>query len=170
MDCAYNPIYTLLSLQKRSCMKYLGILLSTLLFSQQTFAVTCYLTMVKGECWKSYDLTVDISDADTGKAIKTVLVPEGQAWIRQEFDCKPGNTIALAAKFSPVFWERDDDKTFQGQRYWKLPDVIKPGETGWNVTVCFPAQFADVPAPPAGNSHCHCNFTNIPKIVPPKLP
>lgn len=151
-------------------MKYLGILLSTLLFSQQTLAINCYLTMVKGDCWISYDLTVDILDAHTAKAIKTVVVPANQAWIRQEFDCKPGDKIAFEAKFSPVFWEGDDDKTFKGQRHWKLPDVIKKGETGWNVPVCFPEHFADVPAPPTGNSNCHCNFTNIPKVVPPKLP
>ena len=101
---------------------------------------------------------------------RTINILKNFSTINPSIVLKPGNTIALAAKFSPVFWEGDDGKTFQGQRYWKLPDVIKPGETGWNVTVCFPAQFADVPAPPAGNSHCHCNFTNIPKIVPPKLP
>lgn len=151
-------------------MKYLGILLGTLLFSQQTTAFTCYLTMVKGGCWKSYDLTVDLSDADKGTLIKKILVAEDQLWTRQKFDCKPGKTLALEAKFSPVFWEGDEDKAFKGRRYWKLPDAIKRDETGWNVTVCFPTQFEDVPHPPAGNANCGCDFTDIPKVEPQPLP
>lgn len=133
-------------------------------------SVTCYLTMVKGGCWKAYDLTVDISDADSGKLNKTILVPADQAWRRQEFACKPGDTIALSAKFSPIFWEGDENRIFKGQRYWKLPDQIKPGETGWNVTVCFPEQFADVPRPPDTNTSCSCDLTQIPKIEPTKSP
>ena len=152
-----------------------GFLLSCSLFAHPAKkeaapvqSVTCYLTMVKGDCWKNYDLTVDISDADSGKINKTILVPEGQPWIRQEFDCKPGDTIALAAKFSPVFWEGDEDKIFKGQRYWKLPNEISSDETGWNVTVCFPQQFADVPSPPDANTNCTCNLNDIPKIPPQK--
>jgi hypothetical protein len=149
-------------------MRYISFLLGIVL-STQTYAITCYLTMVKGGCWKKYDLTVDLSDADSGKVIRTVLVPGDQPWVRQEFECKAGDTLAVEAKFSPVFWEGDDDKTFKGQRYWKLPDEIKPGETGWNVTICFPKQFSDVPSPPEA-SNCDCDFTTIPKIEPPKLP
>lgn len=147
-------------------MKYLGLLFG-LFISTQTYAFHCYLTMVKGACWKPYDLTVDLSDADSGKVIKTILVPADQAWIRQEFDCKPGSTLAVEAKFSPVFWDGDDEKTFKGQRYWKLPDVKKEDETGWNVIICFPKQFADVPSPPEA-SNCGCFFDNIPKIEPRK--
>lgn len=150
-------------------MKYCVFLLS-LILSTQAHAVTCFLTMVKGACWKAYDLTVDILDADTGKLKKTILVPADQLWTRREFECKPKNMIALAAKFSPAFWEGDADKVFKGQRYWKLPDMIKPGETGWNITVCYPQHFADVPRPPDINTNCECDLSSIPKIEPQKVP
>lgn len=148
-------------------MRYLYIVFG-FLFTTQVSAMTCYLTMVKGSCWKAYDLTVDVSNADTGKAKTTVLVPEDQMWVRQTFECKPGETLALVAKFSPVFWAGDENKTFPGQRYWKLPDTVKPGETGWNVTVCFPKYFSNVPLPPDASTHCDCDVSAIPKVEPTK--
>ncbi|MEK2481564.1 hypothetical protein AAAB32_09930, partial [Lactobacillus acidophilus] len=74
--------------------------------------------MVKASCWKAYDLTVEITDARSGKIKGTINVPEDKLWARQEFECGPGDTLAFAAKFSPVFWTGDEKKTFPGQRYW----------------------------------------------------
>lgn len=148
-------------------MKHVGILLSIIL-STQAHAVTCYLTMVKGVCWKAYDLTVDLSDADSGKIKMTTIIPADQMWIRKEFDCKPSDTIALEARFSPEFWEGDETRSFKGQRYWKLPDTAQKDETGWNVTVCYPKQFEDVPKPPDAGANCECDLTPIPKIEPPQ--
>ncbi len=149
---------------------YRLIILSSFLVAKILFAHTCFLTMVKGGCWKSYDLTVTISNADNGKQITTTIIPENQLWIRKEFQCKPSDMLALEAKFSPIFWEGDEDKTYKGQRYWKLPDAIKKGETGWNITVCYPAQFADVPFPPGHMTDCSCHLNKIPKIEPQKIP
>lgn len=146
-------------------MKYIALLMS-LLFSTQVFSVTCYMTMVKGNCWKSYDLTVDVTDADSGKPLVSVVVPSDQLWVREKFECKAGETIASKATFSPEFWAGDEKKFFTGKRYWKLPDVMKEDETGWNVTVCFPTQFSDVPTPPESNSNCNCDLSAIPKVEP----
>lgn len=144
-------------------------LLLSLLLSSQVHAVKCYFTLVKENCWKSYDLTVDVLDAKTRKVKATLMVPENRLWYRQEFECKPGDTLALVAKFSPIFWAGDENKTFSGQRYWKLPETVKPGETGWNVTVCFPKSFANVPLPPDATGSCTCDVASIPKPDPEKI-
>ncbi len=149
-------------------MKYI-VLLFSLLLSMQAHAFKCYFTMVKGECWKPYDLTVDVSNAGTGKHKLTVLIPEGDLWVREEFECNAEETLALVAKFSPIFWAGQEDKTYAGKRYWKLPDAIKPDETGWNVTVCFPKYFSDVPTPPDANTNCECALGHLPRIEPRKL-
>ncbi|PJD93672.1 MAG: hypothetical protein CK424_02440 [Legionella sp.] len=147
----------------------IGFLFGCLL-STQVHAVTCYLTMVKANCWKDYDLSVEVSNAESGVIKGTIKVPEGKLWVRQSFECEPGNTLALVAKFSPVFWAGDENKTFPGQRYWNLPDKIKPGETGWNVTVCYPKYFANVPIPPDATANCACDLTHIPPLESQKNP
>ena len=132
--------------------------------SLSVYAVPCYLTLVKDSCWKIYNVTVDIKDANSDKKIGSMTVPLDTAWGRQAFECSPGQTIALFAKFSPAFWSSDENKIFRGQRYWKLPDSIKSGEVAWNITVCFPDYFANVPMPPEAKSHCECEVDKIPKL------
>ena len=130
------------------------------------YAASCYLTLVKDSCWKMYDVTVDIRDAETDKKLGSILIPMGTAWGRQPFECTGGETLALFAQFSPVFWSTDEGKVFSGQRYWKLPDKFNPGEVAWNVTVCFPKYFANVPMPPDATPHCVCELDKIPKVSP----
>ncbi|MDP3561861.1 MAG: hypothetical protein Q8R83_06765 [Legionellaceae bacterium] len=135
-------------------------------FCVQAHAFTCYITMVKDSCWKDYNLIVRVSDASTNAESTTITVPAGKLWERQEFECKEKQTLALVAQFNPVFWSGDENKTFPAQRYWKLPDNIESGITGWNVTVCFPKWFADVPLPPHATADCKCDMDSIPPIPP----
>ncbi|HVT63291.1 MAG TPA: hypothetical protein VHD33_07395 [Legionellaceae bacterium] len=146
--------------------KRFGFLLGIVL-TGQIHAVTCFITMVKGHCWKAYDVSVDVLDANSGQKKISLVIPENQMWVRQPFECKPGDTLALTAKFSPAFWAGDEEKTFPGQRYWKLPTTVNAGETGWNVTVCFPKYFANVPTPPDAATNCDCDLSTIPKLAPP---
>ena len=149
-------------------MKYIILLLS-ILMSTQVQAIKCYLTMVKGNNWKAYDLTVDLLDAGTGKKKLTTLIAEGDLWSRDEFECKPGETLSLEAKFSPAFWAGQEDKIYKGKHFRKLPNAIQPGEAGWNVTLCFPRDFSDVPSPPDANTNAECDLNAIPKIEPQKM-
>jgi len=139
------------------------------LISTSSHAVTCYITMVKDSCWKDYNLTVSVKDAGSGDEITSILVAEGDAWGRQQFECNPGQTLALEAQFSPVFWSGEEDKKFPAQRYWKLPAEMENGITGWNVTVCYPKWFANVPVPPNATSNCKCDTDSIPPVEPRKL-
>lgn len=144
-------------------------IVSLLLASTQASAFNCYVTMVKDSCWTDYNLTVSVSNANNGKELIEVLVPKGKSWGREAFACDKGMTLALTAKFDPVFWSTDEGKTFPGQRYWKLPDNIESGISGWNVTVCYPKWFANVPTPPNATANCKCDTDNIPTLPPVKI-
>lgn len=140
-----------------------------IIFSQRALAFNCYITMVKDSCWTDYNLTVTVRDANNNNELTQIIVPKGQSWGRQAFSCEKGQTLALTAQFDPIFWSTDEGKIFPGQRYWKLPDNIESGISGWNVTVCYPKWFANVPTPPTATSNCKCNTDNLPQLPPVKI-
>lgn len=135
----------------------------------QAHAFDCYLTIVKDSCWKDYTVTVVANDANHDDQLVEIIVPQGQSFAREKFSCKVGQTLSLNAKFSPEFWLGDEKKTFPALRYWKLPDNIESGISGWNVTVCFPKWFANVPMPPKTSSNCKCDTDHIPTLPPVKV-
>lgn len=128
------------------------------------YAVECYITMVKGSCWKNYNLTVNIYDASTNENLGDINVWEGDLWARKSFSCSPGQVLSLEAKFTPIIWDQDEGKAYRGLRFWKLPDRADENVSGWNVTVCYPESFADVPVPPGSSGKCECDIKNIPKL------
>lgn len=134
----------------------------------QLHAFQCFLTLVKDKCWEKYTVSINVVNSLKDKSIMTMIIPQGQAWVRQPFTCEPKDSITLHATFSPVFWEKDDGKVFSGLHDWKLPETIKKGATAWNITVCYPADFAAVPLSPEADSHCGCDRENIPPVEPPK--
>jgi hypothetical protein len=145
--------------------RFLVIILSTSIYTS-SYAIQCFFTMVKDSCWKDYNLSVDLINAKTGKNILTVLIPQGQLWIRQPFKCSAGDTLSLQATFNPAFWESDADKVYSGQHYWGLPKVLQEGEVAWNVTICYPKEFSAVPLPPDASGNCGCNVNDIPAVEP----
>lgn len=142
----------------------LKVLCMSMFLSANAHAVTCYITMVKASCWKDYDLTVNITDAENGKELGKITVYEGDLWKREKFDCKAGETLALTAKFSPTLWEDDADREYKATRFWKLPKEAGKDAIGWNVTVCYPEWFADVPTPPKSDGDCVCDMQEVPKF------
>lgn len=147
-------------------MQRLLILLLGVGFTVQVQAFPCFLTMVKDSCWGDYNVTVVATDGSTGKQITTVVVPQGQSWSRVQFDCQPAEAISFIATFTPVIWESDKGKSYAAQRQWTLPEVIKQGDTAWNITMCYPAEFSEVPLPPTANNNCKCNTDDIPAVKP----
>ena len=135
-------------------------------FTIQAQAFPCFLTMVKDSCWTDYNVTIVAADATTGKQITSVLIPQGQSWTRVQFNCQPKDSIEFVATFTPVFWENDKGKSYAGQRQWTLPEAIKAGDTAWNIPMCYPTQFSQVPLPPGADNNCKCNMEEIPLIKP----
>ena len=136
----------------------------SILFSANAHAVTCYITIVKANCWKDYDVTVNITDAENGKDLGDITIYEGDLWKREKFDCQAGETLALVAKFSPPIWEDDAGRDYKATRFWNLPKKASKDAVGWNVTVCYPEWFADVPTPPKGSADCACDMSKVPEF------
>jgi hypothetical protein len=132
-----------------------------------SWAITCYYTLAKDSCWTDYNVAVEVIDSKTGKTLTTVTVPKGKQWTRQTFPCEPAQKLMYMAHFYPVFWQSDVSKTYAALNFWSLPETINPGDSAWNVSVCYPADFAAVPVPPTANNHCACDFSSIP-VIPPK--
>lgn len=152
-------------------LRVLPVILSiAVIFSSEASAFTCFLTLAKDSCWTEYDVKVDVIDILTNKTVISAIAPTGKSWNRQEFACQPGQTFKYIATFSPIFWESDKGKQYSGTRTWTLPKEIKKGDTAWNITVCYPEQFAEVPFPPTAKGNCVCDARKIPPVVAPKNP
>lgn len=147
-----------------------AILSVALGFSTQASAFTCFLTLLKGSCWTDYDVTVNMSNATTGKPVLTLSVPKGKSYGRQKFTCDAGEEFNYTATFSPIFWQADKGKVFKGKRTWLLPESIKEGDTAWNITLCYPDEFAETPLPPTATSNCQCSSKGIPPVPVPAKP
>ncbi len=161
--------YTILFEREINIMRRLLILLCGLCCFNYVQAFPCFVTIVKDNCWLNYNLNVDVTNADTGKSIMKIIVPQGQAWVRQPFVCQTAETLSLTATFDPVIWESQADKVYTGKHYWGLPKAILKGHAGWNVTVCFSKDFAEVPLPPDAPGKCECDLKSIPPIDPIKV-
>ncbi|MBI2785523.1 MAG: hypothetical protein HYX60_04120 [Legionella longbeachae] len=148
-------------------LKRVFILILSFLSSSSLWAITCYYTLAKDNCWLKYNVFVDVMDSTTDKVLTTVTVPAGKLWVRQTFPCEPGGKLMYRARFTPAIWENEIGKTYTARNYWSLPNNVNPGETAWNISVCFPSDFSQVPLPPDASNNCKCDFNNIP-IIPPK--
>lgn len=154
-------------------MKHKFLLSSMLMAAMAVPAVVsasypCFFTFVKDSCWTDYDVNVSVVDASNNKHVVTVSIPKGKSWARKKTRCNGGESFDYAATFSPVFWQSDEGRQFRGKRTWTLPQHMSKGDTAWDITVCYPEQFAEVPLPPTAGANCKCDFQSIPPVKPPK--
>ncbi|WP_419420900.1 hypothetical protein ACNVED_06270 [Legionella sp. D16C41] len=144
--------------------------LGGLIFSSQLFAFQCYFTLVKDSCWTDYAVTVKVLDAlNNDNNLLTITVPKGQAWGRLPFTCQPNQKLLYQASFEPSIWENQKGEVYNAINYWTLPPAIKTGQSAWEIPVCYPRAFSEVPLPPQATNNCTCDFKNIPPIPPKKL-
>ena len=135
-------------------------------YLNSAWAIDCYFTLVKDSCWTKFNVDVEVSDAITFKHLLNISVPAGTSWKREPFVCTVGQKISYKAKFSPEIWEGDTKKVFLAQRFWQLPREVKENQTAWEVAVCYPKQFSEVPLPANVSGDCKCDFSVVPKIEP----
>ena len=140
----------------------LKVLLISMLSVANAHAIECYITVVKASCWKNYDVSVTVTDAKTNAELGKITVYEGSMWKRDTFSCKEGQTLALTAKFVPEFWSGDAAKEFKSIRFWRLPEKAGANAIGWNIKVCYPKWFANVPVPPDAGADCDCDMSAVP--------
>jgi hypothetical protein len=140
---------------------HISLLLLSL--AAQAYSFPCYITIIKDNCWTNYDVTVQVDDVMVDKPITSIVIPSGEAWTRYEFSCQEKQTLQFTAAFSPVIWDKDEDRKYKSKRFWSYPEIIRQGDTAWNMTVCYPQDFAEIPMPPDVSGACTCDK----KIAPP---
>lgn len=132
----------------------------------QAGAFPCFITLLKDSCWKDYEVNVVVKDAVHDKVETKLSIPKNQLWAREKFDCTPKEELSFIAQFSPTIWKGDENKEYAAVHDWFLPETIKPNTTAWNVNICFPKDFADVPLPPGDLINCGCSKNGVPDIPP----
>ena len=147
----------------RRLVRFVTFLLGTVYFSP-LLAFTCYYTLAKDSCWIRYNVTVEVIDATTSKILTTVTVPEGKYWTRTTFNCDTGQKLMYRAQFSPVIWDADKGSIYYAKNYLSLPNSLNSGDSAWNISVCYPSDFSQVPFPPDAANNCTCDFSTIPVI------
>jgi len=148
--------------------KRVGFYTLLLLTTNVSFAVTCFYSFMKDNCWTNYDVTVDVTDAVTGDALVHLTVPSGTSWGRETFACHPSQSLDFKATFTPVIWKNDAGKVYHGKSSWTLPPKVDEGKTAWNLTVCFPSEFSGVPMPPTASGECKCLPEQLPAVKAPE--
>lgn len=146
-------------------MNYLMALLG-LCVTTSVVAFPCHVTLIKDSCWKDYEVTVDIIDSGKDTQLTSVVVPKNELWARVKFECEPKQSFLFVSKFAPAFWTTDEGKVYNAKRYWSLPESILPNVTAWNMNICYPDDFSEVPLPPNANNACACSTKGIPAVEP----
>ena len=142
------------------------MLLLGVVTSIDALAFPCFITMVKASCWADYTVTVSVTKPGSDKKVATIVIPIGKSWIRQAFSCEPADTLSLKATFTPTIWESDEGRIYSASRDWRLPQAVVKGDTAWNIPVCFPNAFSEVPVPPNASGDCGCVYDDIPPVKP----
>ena len=150
--------------------KHNATFISCALFSTQLLAFPCIFTLVKDSCWTNFNVTVVVTDVQSNKPIASITVPKGKSWDRQTFECQPGQKIIYSATFNPVIWEGSEGRVYNAQHYWALPDSFTSSQKAWEIPVCYPSAFAEVPMPATGSGNCRCDFLSVPPIPPVIVP
>lgn len=147
-------------------MKRLVLFMLVALFSVQTYAFKCYVTVVKDNCWIDYNVTVQIfDDVSKKQVVPEVLIPKGKQWKRNSFECQAKQGLYYQATFTPVIWSGQKPQTYSSKRIWYLPEKIdKETEVAWNIPICYGNDFSSVPLPPAVSGNCQCDFSKVPAI------
>jgi hypothetical protein len=132
--------------------------------SFQIHAVECYITLIKDQCWKDYQVHLNIIDMSTHTNQLEIDLPKGEMWTRKKFDCQPGQIFNKSASFSPAIWQGDEQKEFASSAKINLPPSAPKEGAIWSIDICFPEGFSKVPTPVKDVGHCGCDKTNIPEL------
>lgn len=135
-----------------------------LFFIQTAWSVPCTISLVKASCWKDYDVKVDVTDLGSDKKIASVSAPKGMMYGRINFDCQPKQGLSQTATFSPIIWDADKGKSYHAIRLWYMPESEPSVGNRWEIKVCFPKHFSNVPLPQGDVSYCGCDFNVLPSL------
>ena len=132
------------------------------------YTAQCTMTLVKASCWKDFDVTMNVYSSENDKLLVSVSAPKSTSFGRATFECKPMQSLSMTSTYSPVIWDADKGKVYKAIRFWVLPREEPPEGTIWEVKVCFPKQFSDVPLPQGDVNNCTCDMSALPPLKPNK--
>ena len=142
--------------------KYL--IISIICFSTQiTFAAECVITLVKAECWKGYQLDLNITKSD-GMVLGNISIAKDKSWGRTSFPCNSGDVLASNISFDPPLWQNEAGKRYSSGRFWSLPSNDDGKDNIYAIQMCFPKDFAKLPVSPNTGIECDCNIQGIPPV------
>lgn len=147
-------------------MRHWGMFSFLCLLWMNAYAIDCYFTVAKDNCWLNYDVKINIINNALDRTIAVVDIPKGESWKRVRMQCEPKQSFRFLATYSPEFWVGQEGKKYSGKRRISLPLTIKKDEIAWNIPICYMADFIGVPIPPAANKACLCDWS---KIMPVKM-
>ena len=122
---------------------------------------------MKSKCWQKHNVHIKVIDNVTANlVVKQITIPKDKLWVRKEFDCQPKQGLIYESRFDPYIWKTDQDKVYNTKLIWFLPKKVQKKIAAWNIPICFPTNFLDVPILPDVATHCDCESTakEIPAI------
>ncbi len=141
----------------------LGILTGLFCVIHASFAAECYVTLVKAECWKGYQVDLKITQSD-GKEVGSIFIAKDKTWGRTNFPCDAGNVLASDISFAPPIWQNEVGVRYKSNRFWNLPTTEAVKGTIFAINMCFPGEFAKIPEVPNANTSCDCSMEGIPAV------
>jgi hypothetical protein len=141
----------------------LGLLTVLFCATPISFAAECYVTLVKADCWKGYQVDLNITKSD-GKVVGKILIPKDKTWGRIDFPCNAGDVLASDISFDPPIWKHQVGLRFKSKRFWNLPATEADKGTLFAINMCFPGEFAQIPQAPNANTSCDCSMEGIPPV------
>lgn len=149
----------------RVTMSKIKLGMSIVLFcaSSVSFAVQCYVTLVKAECWKNYQIDINTTQSD-GKVVGKILIPKDKMWGRIDFPCDAGDVLASDVSFDPPIWVNQKGMRYKSNRFWSLPAADPVNGSIFTINMCFPGDFAKLPVSTDTNSSCDCSMEGIPPV------
>ena len=122
----------------------------------------CSVVISKSQCWKDYNITVDVSDAITLKQKDSYSLPKGTNLLKKTFTCSPLEQLTFSTSFTPIIWEQGKGKSYQASQIYQVPAAIEKGRTQWLLQLCYPSDFQGLPIPPAQQEgDCACVFPKV---------
>lgn len=134
-----------------------------------THAFQCYITVMKGNCWKNFNVKIDVIDDETQQhVVPTIDLNKETMWQRKPFECQPRQAFNYLASYTPPIWQDNQGKQYPSKRIWYMPEKIKPKVGAWEIPLCFPTDFSSVPLPPNADDLCTCD--KVRQSIPPLPP
>ncbi len=141
-------------------------LLILIFFWHQSLAVNCYITFMKGDCWKNYDVTITAFHGTEQTEIASVELKKDKLWKRVQFSCAEKDAIDFKATFTPAIWKNTKASTYHSKSFIYTPAELNKDTTAWEIPICFATGFSGAPIPPTAIDTCGCNIQNeIPAIA-----